>query len=136
MRFFYLIKRNIRFFFQRLFRGWDDSETWSMDITFYKWLEPRLKRFQELNFAYPCYPNKYPTFESWDEELKERWGQLVLINSINEFDFDDWSYIPKDKLAEFEKKEYSKSTINSMAYSYCLQDFNKWFAENVNNLWW
>ena len=26
--------------------------------------------------------------------------------------------------------------VNSMAYNYCVQDFNKWFSKNIEKLWW
>lgn len=43
-----LIKRAVRFFFQRLLRGWDDSATWDLDVTIAKLILPRLKRYNEL----------------------------------------------------------------------------------------
>ena len=51
----------VRFFWQRLTRGFDDSETWDMDSTFYKWFLPRLKRYKELSIGYPT---EYNSFES------------------------------------------------------------------------
>lgn len=35
------IKRIMKFFYQRITRGWDDSETWDLDTEFYKWIYPR-----------------------------------------------------------------------------------------------
>ena len=35
-----MMKRRIKWFFQRRFRGFDDRETWNVDETFYKWLLP------------------------------------------------------------------------------------------------
>lgn len=40
--------RSIKFFFQRLFRGFDDSETWSLDSSLSRLILPRLKRYKEL----------------------------------------------------------------------------------------
>lgn len=107
MRDLFLLKRSIRFFFQRLFRGWDDSETWSLDYQFYKWLLPRLKRFRELTFAYPG-TDEYPTLESWQKELDKRCKQLELLI------YDDW-------------KCYDDGTY---------EDFFNWFAKNCGHLWW
>ncbi len=45
----YRLKRGLRFLWQRLTRGWDDSETWGLDATAARWLLPRLIRFRELN---------------------------------------------------------------------------------------
>ena len=101
------IKRNIKFFFQRIFRGFDDSETFGLYGTFYSWLLPRLKRFRDITIAYP--DHKYPTFESWIEELDKRCEQLEYLIKEDELDFFD------DKVAK---------------------DFNNWFAENCMLLWW
>lgn len=57
--------RKIKFFFQRLIRGWDDSETWSLDITIANFVLPRLIRFKELKQGHP--PNI--TNDEWDEIL-------------------------------------------------------------------
>jgi len=74
--------RRLRFAFQRLFRGWDDSETWSLDVPLAKNIAPRLRRFKELNNGIPC----GETEVSWDIKLdamiwafefaasEERWG--------------------------------------------------------------
>lgn len=94
----------IRFFMQRRIRGFDDSETWALDDTFYQWILPRLKRFKELNSCYP--DNK--TFESWNEELAINIARLERISD------DVYSHESYDDIVEF----------------------NKWFCENVNHLWW
>ena len=101
-------RRPIKFFFQRRFRGFDDSETWNLDTSFYMWLLPRLKRFQELN---GCYPNNYESFEKWDNELKEKIKQLEYI--VNNVDDGDWK-----KVVEFQS------------------EFMEWFKNNISDLWW
>jgi len=66
-----LLKRDIRFLFQRLIRGWDDSETWSMDQSLSKVILPRLEKFQELRGGCPA----NLTDEEWDDKLQEMiWG--------------------------------------------------------------
>lgn len=45
------VKRSIKFWWQRRTRGFDDSETWSLDNTLAKWLVPRLRRFKQLNIC-------------------------------------------------------------------------------------
>lgn len=42
------IKRQIKFFFQRRTRGFDDSITWSLDTQISEWIIPRLKKFREI----------------------------------------------------------------------------------------
>lgn len=41
-------RREITFFWQRRTRGFDDSELWSLDHTFIKYMLPRLKAFRNL----------------------------------------------------------------------------------------
>lgn len=61
--FFRTLPRTFLFFLQRIFRGWDDSETWDFQEAFLRWALPRLKRVRKISIAYPpCY-----TPESWDQ---------------------------------------------------------------------
>lgn len=48
----YIIKRSVRFFFQRLFRGWDDSDTWSLDHSLAKVILPRFLRFRQCGHGF------------------------------------------------------------------------------------
>lgn len=72
---FSVIEGKLKRFYQRLTRGWDDSETWSLDWAFYNWILPRLKRFQQVNFGYPY----GKTVEEWDNEIKRMIGLLEII---------------------------------------------------------
>ena len=63
----YLIKRGFRFFFQRFFRGWDDSQTWNLDARLAEHILPRLKRFKQLN---NCTPMDLTGVE-WDHILDQ-----------------------------------------------------------------
>lgn len=68
------IRRTIKFFLQRLIRGWDDSETWNLDFTFAKYILPRLIEFKKLSNGIP-YPYS-----------KEEWG-IVLDKMIFSFQY-------------------------------------------------
>lgn len=46
-------KRAIKFWWQRRTRGWDDSDTWSLDITIAQFALPRFRRYMEVNKAIP-----------------------------------------------------------------------------------
>ncbi|MCK5612441.1 hypothetical protein KAR91_61785 [Candidatus Pacearchaeota archaeon] len=58
--------RSVRFWWQRRTRGWDDSDTWSLDDSLTTWLLPRLKRFKEVNNAYP---SRITDEHEWDAIL-------------------------------------------------------------------
>lgn len=70
-------QRTIKFFFQRIFRGWDDSETWSLDVSLARAILPRLKHFKKLNKAYPV----ELTFDSWNAILDEMIYSFEFISS-------------------------------------------------------
>jgi hypothetical protein len=106
--FFYRIKRSIKFLFQRVFRGWSDAETWSLDVTFAKLICPRLKRFKKLNNGYP---SRF-TEKTWDEALDEM--IFAFEKCANRFDYDEWT-----------SEEFGR--INSGL---------KLFSENFHDLWW
>ena len=68
------IPRWLRFFWQRRRRGFDDSDTWSLDSTVSEFVLPRLRRFKEVNIGYPG----SLTPEEWD---------LILDKMIAAFEF-------------------------------------------------
>ena len=81
-------KREIKYKKQRLKRGFDDSETWSLYTTIASFIVPRLKRFKKVNNGYPA----NLTEEEWD---------TILDKMI--FSFENCDH---DKL--FEKEFYDK----------------------------
>ena len=70
---------------QRIERGFDDSETWSLDATIIKFVLPRLKRFKEIPFGYPSCLNSQ---EEWDKILQ------TMIDWMENYDviMDDFEY--------------------------------------------
>ena len=63
----YLIKRWWRFWFQRRRRGWDDSDTWSLDGVIARFVLLRLRRFRELR---GCHPSDMAA-EQWNAMLED-----------------------------------------------------------------
>lgn len=61
------LSRSLRFWWQRRTRGWDDSETWSLDSTIAEFTLPRLRRFREITIAHPS----ELTPEQWNHVLDE-----------------------------------------------------------------
>lgn len=53
------ISRAIKFWWQRQTRGWDDSETFSLDYSIAKLVLPRLKRFKEFKVNNTKVSRKY-----------------------------------------------------------------------------
>lgn len=49
------IKREVRFFIQRINNGFDDSDLWDFDVTVAKFILPRLKRFKQKKDSRPSH---------------------------------------------------------------------------------
>ena len=78
---YYIYKKSQRFF-QRLLRGWDDSEVVMLDWSLYQWLLPRLKRYYELNTDLSPYGKSY---NEWHTELEHG---ISLLETVLEHDDD------------------------------------------------
>jgi hypothetical protein len=59
------LPRQVRLWWQRRTRGWDDSTTWSLDSSLSTLILPRLRRFKAVTIAYPS----DMTEQAWDEAL-------------------------------------------------------------------
>lgn len=101
-------KRSVRFLYQRLTRGWDDSDTWSLDQPLAKLIAPRLRRFREIY-------NGHPT------DLTEAEWNARLDKMIAAF---EW-YASDDRWGpnEFENLEKHQEGIDL-------------FAKHYMQLWW
>lgn len=62
-----LKKRSIRFLKQRLTRGWDDGDTFSLDYSLAKLIAPRLRRFKEITAG--DYNTADPERQQWYDEM-------------------------------------------------------------------
>lgn len=102
-----LIRRDIRFFYQRLTRGWDDSETWSLDASLPHVILPRLKRFKEITIGVP------------GDLSKEEWEQ-ILDKMIAAFEFAGSEARWTAPASEFEKHQEGLDL----------------FAKHYFGLWW
>jgi hypothetical protein len=100
----------VRRWWQRRTRGWDDSETWSLDYELAKWMLPRLKRFREITDGYPS----RLTLEEWNLMLDEMiWAFEFRVND------DDWS------MTHSKGEKWKR-------YEHAMQLFVEW----QGYLWW
>lgn len=113
--------RTYRFIWQRIVRGWDDSDTWSLDDTIAHFALPRVKRFKEVNDGYP---NDAGTPERWDEILDEIiWALDYIANDGEEKFFEKH----KDENTRYDEwKKLEKRCDDGM----------KLFGEYFRGLWW
>ena len=103
-------KRTFKFLKQRMTRGFDDSETWSLDHSLAKTILPRLKRFQIVRGGHPI------------DLTEEKWN-WIIDEMIFGFEFyaegKQWDYGPNQ---EKESERAGKA----------LEMFGKYYG----NLWW
>jgi len=76
------IKREIKHFFQRHIRGWDDSECWNLNYSFILWINSRAKVY--LRQANEIVDLEFHKFTYNNKE----YNQLELISKIIELS--DW----------------------------------------------
>lgn len=62
------IKRKLLFLYQRLTRGFDDSETWSLDYTIAQFVLPRFRRYRQVSEGMA--PNEL-TENDWNKILDD-----------------------------------------------------------------
>lgn len=90
------IKRQLLFLYQRLTRGFDDSETWSLDYHIAKFALPRFKRFRQVYKGIPCGLTK----KDWDKILDDIEFFLEYHSLINNCD----KQIAMSKRSDFEDR--------------------------------
>jgi hypothetical protein len=112
--------KTYRFLWQKITRGWDDSDTWSLDYTLAKWILPRLKRFKQLSFG--C-PTNF-TEKQWDEMIDEMiWAFDYIANDReNEIFTENGNF-------EKEREEWKK------AEDRCDKGLEL-FGKYMRGLWW
>jgi hypothetical protein len=74
-------KRYLKMWLQRRIRGWDDSETWSLDYSLAKLISPRLKKLKEKLNNFKTFPNSLSTEEEGnsDECFDKHFNQWIKI---------------------------------------------------------
>ena len=62
---------------QRLTRGWDDTELWSLDVTIAQFITPRLKRLAEVD---KHEGTSRHTKEEWDEVMSKMIAAFEMLS--------------------------------------------------------
>ena len=115
------------------------KETWSLDITFAKYIIPRLKKFKELNNGYPGI-EEVNTPEKWDEALDKMIQAFEYVIDWDEYWLDDPRYDYTDIMFGDDKELYESIVENKRmedirrltAINEGLQLFDKYYM----SLWW
>ena len=115
------------------------KETWSLDITFAKYIIPRLKKFKELNNGYPGI-EEVNTPEKWDEALDKMIQAFEYVIDWDEYWLDDPRYDYTDIMFGDDKELYESIVENKrMEDIHRLTAINEGlqlFAKYYMSLWW
>lgn len=117
------IRNGVKWFFQRLLRGYSDNEVWDLFWYNAKWLLPRLRSLKEIRHGFPAVLLKNEmTFikkiANGDEKADKKWGE-VLDKMILAFELivsDDWD------LDEGKKKKVDEGMDLFRKYFFYLWD--------------
>lgn len=111
--------RDCLFFWQRKTRGWDDSDTWSLDMTIAAFVLPRLERFKEIHNGVPGRLTYSPDGSNIDIKISSKNWDNILDKMIAAF-----KLISEDIWAQDEDRR--KITEEGLDL----------FREYYGNLWW
>lgn len=115
------------------------KETWSLDITFAKYIIPRLKKFKELNNGYPG-TEEVNTPEKWDEALDKMIQAFEYVIDLDEYWLDDPRYDYTDIMFGDNKEFYEKIKENKITEDIrrlaAINEGLQLFAKYYMNLWW
>ena len=111
---------SVKMWFQKVFRGYSDSEIWNLDDTIVEYVLPKLKLFRKQTI---CYPPNLESFEEWENILDE----IIWAFEFHKSDapFDEL----KEKYGDNWRDEYRK--LNER-----YRNGLKLFGEYLGCLWW
>ena len=112
----------VKYGFQRMFRGYDDTEVFNMDMTFIDRYLKILKDFRKNHYGYPL----GITNEQWDDILDEMIKHLSLMNEDN--------VIAELKNGMPDSFEPNYKTVNEIQNKH-KDEFFKLFSEWFYSLW-
>lgn len=102
---------NIKWFFQKLRRGYSDPEIWNLGDTLAKYIKPRLKEFIKQTNAYPY---EYESFEKYMDDLKRLYEAVCWFA---EYDKTEEEYHQRDDLkTHHEKTKFYESELNKYGH--------------------
>lgn len=125
-----MIPKNIKYFFQRIFQGSSDNETWSLYSTSSDKTLKLLKRFKKLNNGHPA----HLTADKWDNYIDD----MIFYHENIDADLEMWAWFERDpKTWDEHRAKYSESykQVTKEAYERFIRGkylYNKYYS----GLWW
>lgn len=79
--------RQMKFYHQRIERGFDETELWNLDATILKFILPRLKEFKETTCGYP---NGFSNLKEWTECIQKMIDSIESIIKDEDPQYEGW----------------------------------------------
>ena len=95
------LHRKIKWFWQRITRGFDDTELWNFDSTIVSFILPRLIEFRHSTYGFPA---NFQSIDEWYDILDRIIKGLDLYNNVDAFDYasDEHGGLNQEKYDEWE----------------------------------
>ena len=117
------IHRNIKFGFQRMFRGYDNADGYAFFSNFIDRHYKLLKHFKKHNFGYPA----NLTEKEWDNILEEMIQHLYMM--------DEWNVIQSLEKGMPEDYKVDYKSVYEITERH-KDEFFKLFSKHFYSLWW
>lgn len=109
------LKSKLKLLWQRLTRGFDNTELWNLDDTIAQFVLPRLKAFRNYTNGVPI---EYNSLEEWQEAIDK---MIFFFESVIDNDWFWKADRTKEEMLEHEKKMHEGLEL---------------FCKNYSNLWY
>lgn len=83
------ISGSLKRVWQNIYRGWNDSDCWNMQITIADFVLPRLKRFKETVHGYPANIIESDDYEEGMRQWKEIIDKMIYSFEVVSKDYDN-----------------------------------------------
>jgi hypothetical protein len=139
-RFFYykpsLLLSKVRYFLQRVFRGYADCDLWNLDLTMSQFIYPRLKAFRDKYAKDSSYEKpKVLTAEEFSVLPKDKWGNYL----IEAYSSQEWLEILDKMLLAFERVnkqfDYKDPSNGTEEERLRIEEGLQLFAKHFQQLW-
>ena len=118
----------------------EPRETWNMNITFARYIVPRLKKFKEISIAYPG-RGEVDTPEKWDKVLDKMILAFEYSLDLDEYwignqEYDYTDYIVDKEDSEDYKRIKENKQIEDKRRLEVINEGLQLFAKYYLDLWW
>lgn len=121
--------RNIKFAWQRIFKGYCDRDLWDVDSHIINLLICEIDEFIKINQGYPC----NLTEEEWDKILLEIRDHL--INGVRSIDYDpDNKWREARQLCTTRTKQEDGSICYDVKDEFYTSEINKSFLQHMKEI--